>query len=292
MLNDRTAATADQADNRSSSLSDLDVDDGSEDELDTITVRSPLQSAADGDSEAETERLEKTPRKPVHATDGTRQVDEKSPSKLSQEISRGKDVSDSTSIIEVLQPPSPSEEPSNHNDATSPVPAEGSSTLGKRKRSSPGGSPLSDVPTDEPSPKRTNSKHDTMENDLEVYEDVVKEQDAESDMEDDKAIDVVSSLDEPEINEEAEDESHTAPQEVEPAPQRGRPGRKGRRKGRKAVIAEEPENPAEVSDAIAQEPEEQAENEVEEEEDNSHDEERTFVLRQLSIVLLANSGLQ
>jgi hypothetical protein len=130
-----------------------------------------------------------------------------------------------------------------------------------------------------------------MENDIEVYEDV-KEQDAESDIEDDKAIDVVSSLDEPEINEEAEDAGHTVPQEVEPAPPRGRPGRKGRRKGRKTAIAEEPENAAEVSDAIAQEPDEQAENEVEEEEDNSHDEERTSLTKRMTIIFLANFGLQ
>jgi hypothetical protein len=275
ILNDRTAETAlvEQAESRSSSLSELEVDDGSEDEIDAVATKSSVQNGSEVDSEAETERLDRTPHKGPDVADGMRQIDEKSPSKLSQEVSRENNFSDAASLASAIQLSSPVDDTGMYDNGTSPVPAEEGSMLGKRKRSTPGGSSLSDVEMDEPSPKRTHSNDEPLENDLLAYDESIKDQDAESDAGNYKVEGVLSTLDEPDASGEADDSNEGLAEEVQRAPQRGRPGRKGRRKGRKAAVVEEAENATETSDGAAQEPEDQIENDVEEEEDNSHDEE-------------------
>jgi hypothetical protein len=281
ILNDRTAETAlvEQAESRSSSLSELEVDDGSEDEIDAAATKFSAQNDSEVDSEAETERLDRSPHKGPDVADGIRQVNERSPSKLSQVISRDDRYSDAPSLARPSQPSSPIDDIGMYHNGTSPVPAEEGSMLGKRKRSTPGGSSLSDVEIDEPSPKRTHSNDEPLENDLLAYDESIKDQDAESDVGNYKVDGILSTLDEPDASGEADDSNEGLPEEIQPARQRGRPGRKGRRKGRKAAVVEEAENATETEDGAAQEPEDQIENDVEEEEDNSLDEERMSIPR-------------
>lgn len=81
-------------DDRSSSLSDFDA---SSDEQDRNTYPAPLspQRADEADSEAETERLERTPQKPWKSIDVGR-----TPSKLNQESTYGDDLSEAASSPE------------------------------------------------------------------------------------------------------------------------------------------------------------------------------------------------
>jgi hypothetical protein len=284
------AASADQGDSGSSSLSDLDVDGASDDDdqpSPSVALRTELDEP-EVDSEAETERLERTPRKLDDPAGSVKQATEKSPSKLSQVISKA-DASDAESDHPKASTPSVVvglDQASSRLDVNN--------TLRKRKRSDYEDKSLGENTFDEPSPKRSHSsKDDLAEGELTTVDAEIANDDLLSDLGEAKSNSPKDELNEPQAGGDA-DETPLPTEEVDEvehrAPARGRPGRRGRRKGRRgapppplpqpAPTIEEPENIAEASDAPVQEPdadaEEQPELEQEEEDEVSHDEERRF----------------
>jgi hypothetical protein len=212
----------------SSSLSDIEVDDESDDDIDSISGPAPAQRPhLDADSEAETERLDKSPLKQLLSASGA-------PSTTN------------TSLKEA-----PLEQASTHSDKDdAPSPARTSDdapeslasslgNLGKRKRPSTAASPLSDVPIDEPSPKRayTDDKIESRE----------------------KSVDPI----------EADDEEKPAetPEYSNARKSRNR-NKKGKRKGRRQPA----EETIDLSDAPHEE--EQPDGELDEEEEQAQAEER------------------
>ncbi|GAB7357029.1 hypothetical protein MBLNU459_g7855t1 [Dothideomycetes sp. NU459] len=134
----------DDADDRSSSLSEFDGSFDEQDDQDELTGPAPLspQRVDEADSEAETERLERTPQKPWKSADVGR-----TPSKLNQESTFDDDLSEAASSPEA--PPSPT-----HNALGEPQVLAGR----KRKRPSPasdGDSPLSEASDSEEVAKET-----------------------------------------------------------------------------------------------------------------------------------------
>jgi hypothetical protein len=245
------APSPDRGDSGSSSLSDIDAaSDDDEEELGQLdvdvatTLRSRLDDA-EIDSEAETERLERTPRKLDHVAAAGKQPTETSPSKLSQVVSK---------------PDVAAEESSQAVDSETPT----TSTIRKRKRSEYEDKTLTDNPLDAPSPKRSHSSKDRLDDDL-TKDQMLSDADE-------------TKLDAPDVVE----EPSVPPEEIEeveqPIPVRGRPGRRGKRRGRRAaplpplpppppppaaLLTEDTENPAEASVAPVQEAEAEAEVEAE-----------------------------
>lgn len=243
----------DEDDDRSSSLSELEDADG---ELDAASADQILDHESDYDTEAETERLERTPQKlnvPL-----SNALPEKSPSKLAQELvaddsstptANGHDIIEAED--EVAQSPSKAIFESNgdaHDQEESPS--------RKRKRSESAVSSLSD--TDEPLAKRTQSTRNQGAVGMSSTETLV-EKDAPPEPEEEAA--------EPEADEPAAVERDAETEAPEPiAPVKGRKGRKGKRKGRRAANDDVDTN----GDDLAA-PEDQDVDE--EEEDSNRDEE-------------------
>jgi hypothetical protein len=217
-------------DNLSSSLSDIEVDDESDDDVDSIPERvPPLRPALDVDSEAETERLDKSPLKQLLSASGASSTAAASlkEAPLEQTSTHSTDKDDA---------PSPAR---TSDDAPDSLASSGLGNLGKRKRPSTAASPLSDVPIDEPSPKRayTQDKEESRDKSDDHVEDEQEKPD-------------VATVEAPE---------YTA--------RRGRIRKKGKRKGRRQPL--EREDAVDVSDAAAHDGEEQPEEELDEEEEQA-----------------------
>jgi hypothetical protein len=248
----------DHTDDRSSSLSELE--DGIDDHEDADLAIGIERKAMDVDSETETERLERTPRKPNDADASISAVytnNERSPSKLAQEIL-------------------PGDSSSSHR---SPLSADVGSSSRKRKRPSSEASSLSDPELEKPVPKRSHPSQDCMTtNDAEEPQrpeiepvDSGEKQEEEEEARDKEEIEVEANIDDV-------DESHVAPVTL-PAPSiRTGKGKKGKRKGRKPFNSEVAtdtgtgDNSEDVPDVA------QAQEEADEGESSSFDEERKYAL--------------
>jgi hypothetical protein len=265
-------ADAERATARSSSLSELGDDDVSDLLPDTLP-RGQFSSALDMevDSEAETERLDKSPLKQNTIAGRDQATDQQNgltgqPDSTSDEMN---DTKGSHSIsLESIE-----------TGGLAPLPkSEGKGTLGKRKRPQSGITTLSIAENDEPSPKRALT--DDIQLDL-----IAAQLNADIDAAEYETDDGVTAEDAPSNEQETNGhvETDTAENEEDKAvnERKTRPGRKGRRKMGKPAFTAESEIAADVSDnpAIDTEP---ADEEAEEEDDQSHDEERTIFLKRFN----------
>jgi len=244
-------------DDRSSSLSD--PDDGIDDRI-VVHVEEFTQNEVD--SEAETERLEKTPRKAT----GTQQVHaEKSPSKLAQEVLADADSS----------------EPAEVNDSTATPSIENvESPSRKRKRALSEPSSLSEIDVSQRPPKRSQSPRERVDED-DAQNDAVNHTSRSS-------LGREEEVDQPEEVAIEEEDRETLRGEAgdEDIDQREQPhlpvikvgrGKKGKRKGRKWYHNSITREIGDASDTGAQESGDQpAEEEADEEESGSLYEERKF----------------
>lgn len=285
---------ADNLDSRSSSLSE--IDDTTEERNESNSKEGIRTDEMEGDSEAETELL--TPRKPnsgLSDPNGALQTVEKSPSKLTQEISVDFLTTDvvkstaedglppSSNLSMRTSSPSPSKDAQPSN-STEIIEADIEQTSRKRKRSTSLVSSLSEM--DEPLAKRSHSSKHEIElptspvegpNTLEAE---VEEQSAQ--------LGQKASLDDGVIAQEAnvEDEESVATP-VPVVSRRGGWPRKGKlkggKKGRKPFIVHESDVAADSSNAMAEDETAAADAEAEEE-GSSGDGERKS-LRQLEMRL-------
>jgi hypothetical protein len=277
---DSVAETEDAVpDNGSSSLSDLDVDEVSDDDNDSVHQRranSKIPADTEADSEAETERLEKTPRKPT-LSDIQQSMFDKSPSKLSTVITQDgldADLDDLDSVQDDPLQQALADQDQTTDDSLPLVSSESKGSLGKRKRLSQTASSLSDVASEEPSPKRSHGLAEAVPLDTARLDRALQEEAAES------------TLEAQDMNGDADELPVEANEGGTSLSQKGRFGRKSRRKGRREIIVEAAETPTEAPDTPVPEAEEQIDDEAEEEEeeDNSHDEERKHFLLSSSII--------
>ena len=212
----------------SSSLSDIEVDDESDDDVDSISERvPPLRPTLDVDSEAETERLDKSPLKQLLSASG-------GPSTTNTSLKEAP-LEQTSTHSDKDDAPSPAR---TSDDAPESLASSALGNLGKRKRPSTAASPLSDVPIDEPSPKRP------------YTEDKVESRE--------KSVDQIEA--------EYEEKPVEAPEYS--TARKGRNRKKGKRKGRRQPA----EDAVDVSDAPHDE--EQPDEELDEEEEQAQAEER------------------
>jgi hypothetical protein len=260
----------DLPDNVSSSLSELDPEDVSDEDT-TILYRHQIESQLqlDVDSEAETERLHKSPNKVEGQTEAISVNDEEAATEALLGLSHAVSAIDAQ-IDVTLEPPSSSLGPV---DGSSPSIRSAASALGKRKRGSRAVSIFSDAPLDEPTPKRTLMERDDDQVDEDEVKGIVDDIDP-SDLDDEKLDEAAMDVDLQDLNgdlEESNSEERAAP---EPMTRAKRVGGRGRRKGRRDPVADIAETAAEASDTPLLDAEDAVEDEVEEEEeDQSQDEE-------------------
>lgn len=263
-------------DARSSSLSDLE--ESTEDRAVGSSSKQPARTIDDEvDSEAETERLEKTPRKAnlLHNTIlGSQNGVEKTPSKLAQEV-----VLDGSNDITALDTFATERTFSLHPSPITPVrdgpelskPAQlddgTESPSRKRKRSVSATSSLSEA--DVPLAKRANSSKYSLDG---ATAQIGTSQQHGAEMLEDASV----LMHEPEMNdvENVDEDADATP--AEPlAPMKGKKGKyKGKRKGRKPNSGNDSEAVGETVEATTEVEVEPVEAEVEDEEDSSRDEER------------------
>jgi hypothetical protein len=269
VVGDIEDAEIDHLDNGSSSLSEIEVDDVSDDEETTAQFERPLRFDEEVDSEAETEHLEKTPKKPsIIQHDGA--AVERSPSKLSTMLTRDEldtETAELESISEDKMIGSPSLE--GVREQLSVTQSKGS--LGKRKRNSPGDGESSDALMDEPSPKRNHAIDDELQLELLNADNEERDEARGSDADEDRSNEATIADDVNEPAEQVSDPATANAEGEEPVIPKGRFGRRGRRKGRKDVLAKE-DTPAETSDTPVQDADEQPA-EVDEEEEAAREEE-------------------
>ncbi|KAF2674940.1 hypothetical protein BT63DRAFT_24632 [Microthyrium microscopicum] len=287
---ENTDVDVDSPDNGSSSLSEIDVEDPSDDDHEAIALqlsRSRRNEDMEVDSEAETEKLEKTPLKPHIIVDAATQ--DKTPSKLSTVMTREalEDTpGDLESLLDAELPDSPSPVDHEARASQSPTPVDGKINLGKRKRPSPGASSMSDLPLDEPLPKRTHTLADDLQLKLLEAENRASESLPEVDAED-QPVDTTGSTQDAQDDEVESHLNEAAEEELRPAPRGKSAARgKGRRKGRKDAVLQDADTPAEISDTPIREAEEPVEEDREEEDDPSHDEE--VLKRKIALEALTN----
>jgi len=244
-------------DDRSSSLSD--PDDGIDDRIIVHVDEFTQMNEHEVDSEAETERLEKTPRKAT----GLQQVHtEKSPSKLAQEV-----------LVDADSP-----EPAEVNDTTATPSVENvGSPSRKRKRALSEPSSLSENEVNQPPLKRSQSPREHVDEE-DGQHDVVNHTSRsssgrEEEVEQPEEV-VVEEEDHAILRGEAGDEDVNQREQLHiPVIKVGR-GKKGKRKGRK-WYHNITRDVGDASDTGAQESGDQpAEEEADEEESGSLDEER------------------
>lgn len=280
MSSRKSADVADQEvdtfDARSSSLSDLDEtnEDRTAESQSKLQLR---QNDDEFDSEAETERLEKTPRKGnashikhIGAQNGV----EKTPSKLAHEVLL--DGTDDVPVRATGSPisliPSPITPVQAIVDLDRPARSErdSESPSRKRKRSMSATSSLSEA--DIPLAKRANSTKYNLEALAPSTESLNLPQDYGN-----GAMEEPIIPDEPAVDgaEHADEELDAVPAE-RIAPLKGKKGgKKGKRKGKKGNNGNDSEAVGEPAEPMADFEPEPVEAEVEEEEDSSRDEERT-----------------
>lgn len=247
-------------DDRSSSLSD--PDDGIDDRIIVHVEEFTQMNEHEVDSEAETERLEKTPRKAT----GMQQIQvEKSPSKLAQEVLADADSPDPVEV----------------NDTTSTPSVENvGSPSRKRKRTISEPSSLSEIDVNQPPQKRSQSSGERVDEDdgqhdatnLTSRSSLGREEEVEQPEEA-----AVEEEDNGILRAEAGDEDvDQREQPLLPVIKVGR-GRKGKRRGRKWYHNNITRDVGDASDTGAQESGDQpADEEADEEESGSLDEERKF----------------
>ncbi|KAL1635533.1 hypothetical protein SLS56_001584 [Neofusicoccum ribis] len=273
---------ADAGDEGSSSLSDPEE---SIEDRDEAALREPASPTVDeNDSEAETERIDSTPRKLTRTATDVRNGSEgpagRSPSKLAKVMTAEQDSFSQSPALPTRQRRTDSEagdvsdeedEPLADNthdvepDADDSATAEGSDR--KRKRSSSALSSIADdLDNDQPARKRPSPTRpfelngDPMELDDEVEEPVAEEDEDHTSKE-------VEPLAEEEDNEEA---AHEAVNEAPSGPKKTK-GRKGQRKGKKGKANESDEQ---VATPLEAEEEEAPEGELEGEDTAVIEEER------------------
>ncbi|QDS68529.1 hypothetical protein FKW77_010896 [Venturia effusa] len=279
MSSRRSADVADREtdtfDTRSSSLSDLD--DTNEDRSADLVSKLQAESNDDEfDSEAETERLEKTPRKANASRNNNNSAQngvEKTPSKLAHEmILDGTDevpVRATGSPISLIPSPITPVQEIAHLDRPAGSERDSESPSRKRKRSISATSSLSEA--DIPLAKRVNSTKYNLEALAPSTESLDLPQDYGN-----GAMEEGIMPDEPVVNraEHAEEELDAAPAE-RTAPVKGKKGgKKGKRKGKKGNNGNDSEAVGEPAEPTADFEPEPVEAEVEDEEDSSRDEER------------------
>jgi hypothetical protein len=239
-------------DDRSSSLSELE---DASDQLDAASADHVADQESDYDTEAETERLERTPQK-LNAPVSNSQPD-KSPSKLAQEVLPDDDSTPTANGHIIAQADERDESPSrtlfqsngdDHDREESPS--------RKRKRSESAVSSLSDA--DEPLAKRAQSARYQAATAISSTETLI-EKPVEADQEDGAGEAEVDAAPTTERDQELE-----APEPTVPV--KGRKGRKGKRKGRRAANDDVDTNGDDLGGAEEQEADE-------EEEDSNRDEE-------------------
>ena len=242
----------DDSDDRSSSLSELEDADG---ELDAASADQLIDHESEYDTEAETERLERTPQKlnvPL-----TSAQPEKSPSKLAQELTADDSSTPTANGHDITEADGEGESPSktlflsNGHDRD-----QEESPSRKRKRSESVVSSLSD--TDEPLAKRAQSARQQAASAVSSTETLVEKIDPVEPEEET----VEADADEPAAAE--QDQEAEAPEPTIPV--KGRKGRKGKRKGRRAANDDIDLN----GDDVAAQEEQDLD---EEEEDSNRDEE-------------------
>ncbi|KIW07758.1 hypothetical protein, variant [Verruconis gallopava] len=242
-------------DDRSSSLSELE--DVADDQLDTASAHL-VDQESEYDTEAETERLERTPQK-LNAPLNNNSLPEKSPSKLAQEI-LADDSSTPTAVSnDAILADQQIGSPANGDFDTNGIELDHSETPSrKRKRSESAVSSLSD--TDEPLAKRSHSQRYKDASAMSSTETLVNKPPPSADHDDE------SGDQDPEAAVTTEKDAEAETQEPV-APPRGRKGRKGKRKGRRAAGDDVDVN---GDEQVVQEEPEPVE---EEEEDSNRDEE-------------------
>ncbi|KAF2733235.1 hypothetical protein EJ04DRAFT_513328 [Polyplosphaeria fusca] len=238
----------DLPDNRSSSLSELG--DASDEQSEPTPRPSTLAELDDNDSEAETERMEKTPRKLIRTATNTsitsEQIFERTPSKLAHSKTLDQDES---------APPTPSiatEETLAINPSHANAGLESLSMLAtseaanleaigkKRKRSSLESSPADDL-TEEPAPKRSSTSRETAINgSQEAAIDVPEHMDVEEEL--DHAEERISQLaqEDVELEERQANVALEAVSELATVANLSKPrkgGRKGKRKANNLAAA-------------------------------------------------------
>lgn len=267
----------DTFDARSSSLSDLD--DTNEDRTaESVSKAQTRSNDEEFDSEAETERLEKTPRKANASHNnniGARNGVEKTPSKLAHEV-----ILDGTGEIPVRatgspislipSPITPVQELADL-DRTARSDRDSESPSRKRKRSVSATSSISEA--DIPLAKRANATKYNLEalapstESLDLPQDYGNGTMKEAIVPDEPAADGA---------EHAEEELDATPA-GRTAPLKGKKGgKKGKRKGKKGNNGNDSEAVGEPVEPMADFEPEPVEAEVEDEEDSSRDEERTL----------------
>lgn len=267
----------DQADNRSSSLSELG--DASDEHSEPTPRPAPVADMNDNDSEAETERLEPTPRKLTRtATDtslASEQMYQRTPSKLAH--AKTIDQEDSA-------PPTPS---ITAEDATAEDKLEGSAALqalsmaaaseaasladisGKKRKRSSGENSSLEEQVDEPARKRSSTgKGSTLNGSREDMADASEQADAEEEL--DNAEERISQLaqEEMELEERQADIAVEAVSELAAVAKHAKPRKGGRRGKRKA------EDTVLTSDALVNiEAQEEGDGDNEEDDSGALDEE-------------------
>lgn len=160
----------DHLDNRSSSLSDLG--DASDMQSEQPTPRrSPAPDMGDNDSEAETERLDATPRKLMRtgttASMASEQLYERTPSKLVQLTAMDEDQSAPASPTPAVVGPAAPPSANAALDALSFLAAEEADSLelaGKKRKRSSAENTSADERTEEPARKRSSTARDSVLN--------------------------------------------------------------------------------------------------------------------------------
>lgn len=264
----------DQADNRSSSLSELA---DASDEHSEPTPRAPtIEDVVDNDSEAETERLEKTPRKLIRtATDtsiASENVYERTPSKLIQSTTVDEDesvpVSPTTPSSKLQEAPSGS----TALDTLSFLAASEAANLDivgkKRKRPSEDGSSIGDL-SEEPARKRSVTIKDVTVNG-ESGDVAENSEQVDEEEELDHAEERIEALaqEEVELEERQADVAAETVSELATVAKLTKP-RKGGRRGKRKL--EDSGGTEAVANAEAQDAE--GDGEIEEEDSAAHDEE-------------------
>lgn len=249
IVNQANNIMQDEDDSRSSSLSELEDADV---QLDAASADQLPEHESDYDTEAETERLERTPQK-LNVPLNNSQPD-KSPSKLAQEVLADDSSTPTANGHNVMETADREDSPSKTLFQSNGDGDESPSR--KRKRSESAVSSLSD--TDEPLAKRAQSAR---------YQDASAMASTETLVEKDATAEVDGNAEDQEVDAAPTTERDQDAEVLEPTvPVKGRKGRKGKRKGRRAANEDVDTN---GDDFVAQEEQEADE----EEEDSNRDEE-------------------
>lgn len=238
-------ADENQSDNRSSSLSELG--DGLDDQDEPTPRAHTVTEAAENDSEAETERLDNTPRKLLRTSTNvsmlSETIGERTPSKLSNTILSHQDGSGPPSPLAMVEHTvlGNVDADMDINSVSIMVGSENESITAtsprKRKRSSPDGMSADELESDEPARKRSDTgKSDTISADQDHTTNHQEQADLEDEEEDDSNEKLIprSAEEELDIEETAADVAEEAVGELAEVAKIPPKPRKSKRKGKKS----------------------------------------------------------